>query len=135
MEAPGGSGDRAVPRRDSVAYLLVQTLAFLSELAMLGTLGVAGWHFGAGGLMSVAMAVLYPALVVLIWSVWLAPRGARRLPDPWRLILQIVLFLVTGVVSALAGRVVLGVIVAAVGIAAFVAARLFDDARVPRHSR
>jgi uncharacterized protein DUF2568 len=136
MEHPGVSDDAAARRPGSARYLLVSTVAFLSELALLVTLGIAGWHAGGGGLLSVAMTALGPALAVLIWSVWVAPTAARRLADPGRLILQIVLFVVTGVLVALAGRPVLGAVVAVVGVAAFAAARTVEEAHDPagRHT-
>lgn len=120
------SDDPAARTRGSARYVLVATAAFLSELALLVTLGVAGWHVGAGGLISVAMAALGPALAVLIWSIWVAPTAARRLADPARLILQIVLFVATGVLAALADHPVLGAVVAVAGVAAFAAARSVD---------
>jgi hypothetical protein len=116
--APGGSA----------AYLIVQTSAFVAELAMFATLGVAGWQLGEGALMSVALAALYPALAILSWSVLMAPTSRRRLADPWRLVLQIALFVATGVLSALAGNGLWGTVVAAFGIAAFIAGRFYERA-------
>jgi hypothetical protein len=108
-----------------VGYLIAETVAFLSELMLLGTLGVVGWRLGTGGLSSIALAALCPALGTLIWAVWIAPKASRRLEDPLRLIAQITLFLVTGVLAAITGLVVWGIVLAAVGIAAFVASRVF----------
>jgi len=130
-----GSDGETAPRRGSVGYPVVDMVAFLSELAMFATLGVAGWRLGGGGLISISLAVLYPALAVLIWSVWLAPRAAHRLGDPGRLIVQIVVFLATGVASAIAGRLVWGILLATVGVAAFVAARLLNDKAEARGRR
>ena len=129
MEDPGVFENEVASHRGSALYPLVSFVAFLSELAMLVTLGVVGWHGGGGGLLSVALTALGPALAMFVWSVWVAPTAARRLADPWRLILQIVLFAVTGWLAVLAGRTVLGVIVAAVGVVAFASARLVDGAR------
>lgn len=114
--------------RAPVGYFIAETVAFLSELMLLGTLGVVGWRLGTGGLISIALAALYPALGALIWALWIAPRATRRLKDPWRLIAQIVLFLVAGVLAAITGPVIWGVVLAAVGIGAFVAARVFAEA-------
>jgi hypothetical protein len=97
-------------------YVLVAAAAFLSELALLAVLGVAGWHFGGGGLLSLALAVLAPALAVLLWSVWVAPTAAHRLGDPPRLILQIALFVVAAALAGIAGHTVWGVVVAGAGV-------------------
>jgi hypothetical protein len=107
-----------------VRYLIAETVAFLSELMLLGTLGVVGWRIGTGGLISIALAALFPAIATLMWALWVAPRAAHRLKDPWRLIAQITMFLGAGVLAAVAGVVVWGVVLAAVGIAAFVATRV-----------
>jgi hypothetical protein len=115
--------------RAPVSYLIAETVAFLAELMLLATLGVVGWRLGTGGLSSIALAALYPALAALIWAVWIAPRAAHRLADPWRLGAQIALFLVAGVLAVITDLTVWGVVVAAVGIAAFVATHVFARPR------
>jgi len=108
---------------------VAETVAFLSELTLFATLGVVGWRLGSGGLISIAVATLCPSLGVLIWSVWLAPRATHRLSDPGRLIAQIAAFVGAAVLCALSRLVVWGIVLAGVGIAAFVAARVFDTPR------
>lgn len=110
----------------SPGYLAVETVAFLSELAMLATLGVVGWHLGGGALISIALAALFPALAALIWSVWLAPKATGRRGDPARLIVQIVLFVVSGALAVLSGFVAWGIVLAVVGVGAFAADRVVE---------
>jgi uncharacterized protein DUF2568 len=129
MEHPGVSGAAPAAGGSWALYLLVSAAALLTELALLGLLGVVGWHFGGGGLLSVALAVLGPALAGLIWSIWIAPTAAHRLGDPGRLVLQILMFVLAAVLAGLAGRAVWGVVLAAVGVAVFSAARAVDVAR------
>jgi hypothetical protein len=108
----------------SAALRLVVSLSeFGCELAMLTLLALGGWWLGNGGLLGIALAVLYPSISLLIWAVWLAPRSNDRLDDPWRLIVQVALFAATGAVVALAGHVTTGVIFALIAVAAFVAER------------
>jgi hypothetical protein len=121
----GPEDSDAVPARAALAYLIAETVAFLSELLLLGALGVVGWRLGTGALISIALAALYPALAALIWALWVAPRAARRLADPWRLVGQIALFLVAAALAVITGMAVWGVLLAVVGIAAFVAVRVF----------
>lgn len=108
-----------------VGCLIAETVAFLSELMMIGTLAVVGYRLGTGGLISIALAVLYPALGTLIWALWVAPKAAKRLEYPWRLIAQITLFVLAGALAVFTGLVGWGVVLAAVGVGAFVAARIF----------
>jgi hypothetical protein len=101
----------------------VELIAFLCELGMLVVLVIAGWALDSGGLMSIALAIFYPALAILIWSVWMAPRSARRLADPWRLAAQVALFAATAVLASIAGHPVLGIVFGVVACLAFVATR------------
>ncbi|HXS66400.1 MAG TPA: YrdB family protein [Streptosporangiaceae bacterium] len=69
------------------------TVRFLTELALLAVLAVVmvrihGLLLGV----RVGLAVLAVVAAAAIWGQWIAPRARRRLPDPWRLILEIVLF-------------------------------------------
>ena len=69
------------------------TVRFLTELAWLAVLAVVVARFH-GGLLGVriGLAVLAVVAAAAIWGLAIAPRARRRLPDPWRLILEIVLF-------------------------------------------
>lgn len=106
--------------------IAVDLLAFGCELWMLATLALSGWDLGKHGLMGISLAIFYPALAIAIWAAWLAPRGRGQLPDPWRFVVQVVLFVGTGVVASLAMHVVLGVIFAAVATIVFAAVRVLD---------
>jgi len=68
------------------------TLRFLTELALLAVLAVV--VIRTHGLLGVrvGLAALAVVAAAAIWGLWIAPRARRRLPDPWRLILEIVLF-------------------------------------------
>ncbi|HET7018748.1 MAG TPA: YrdB family protein [Streptosporangiaceae bacterium] len=69
------------------------TVRFLTELALLAVLAVVmvrihGLLLGV----RIGLAVLAVVATATIWGLWIAPKARRRLPDPWRLILEIVLF-------------------------------------------
>jgi|BarGraNGADG00212_1021973.scaffolds.fasta_scaffold21043_2 hypothetical protein len=113
----------ASPVGGSVLRGVVEAAAFLCELAMLVLLAVAGWGLGTGGLMSIALAVFYPALAILIWSVWMAPTSSRRLADPSRLIAQVVLFVGTAVLAVTARHPMWGIAFAAIATLTFTASR------------
>jgi uncharacterized protein DUF2568 len=106
---------------------LVEALAFACELAMIVVLGIAGWSLGSGGLISIALLIFYPALAILIWSVWVAPRAGRRAGDPWRLGIQLALFAGTAALSAAGGHTLLGIIFGAVAWLTFIGVRFFGD--------
>ncbi len=104
------------------AVLLVR---FLSELAMLAGLAVAGAHLGGGVVLNIVFAVLLPVVAAVLWGAFVAPRAGRRLPEPGRFVLEFVLFAVTGVVLGLVGWPVWGVVVAVTGIGFAALTRVF----------
>ena len=120
--------DVAQPAGSRIA---VDLLAFGCELAMLVLLAFAGWGLGNGGLMGIALAVLYPALVIVIWSFWVAPKAARRLADPWRLLVQVALFGATGVALGLADHLVLAIVFPVIASLTFVATRFIARPAAP----
>jgi hypothetical protein len=112
------------PGLPPAAVGVLLTVRFATELALL-----AGAAWAAGGRVhSVPLAVLLGVVAALavaaVWAVWIAPASRRRLADPLRLTLEVVLF--AGVAVALAGahRVVPAVALAVVGIGTAVAVRL-----------
>lgn len=106
---------------------LVEALAFGCELAMIVVLAIAGWSLGSRGLISIALLIFYPALAILIWSVWVAPRAGRRVADPWRLAVQLGLFAGAAVLSAVGGHVLLGIIFGAVAWLTFAGLRFLGE--------
>ena len=89
------------------------TLAFLLELALLAAAVAIGLLLPAPLAVRIAVAVLLPAIVIAVWAIWVAPRAARRLAPPSRLIVQIVLFAVAVLGLAVAGQVLWAVVLAA----------------------
>lgn len=118
--------DEDLDTSSAAIRLAVSLLQFVCELAMLALLAIGGWELGGGGLLGIALAVLYPAIALLVWAVWLAPRSNERLADPWRLLVQIALFAATGVVVAIGGHLTIGIVFAVVAVAAFVAERFLS---------
>ena len=95
----------------------VLLVRFLTELAMLAGLAVAGWRLGGGVVLGVVFAVLLPVVAAVVWGAFIGPKAQRRLPEPTRFVVEFALFAGTGVVLALTGWVVAGVVVAVTGVA------------------
>ncbi len=98
---------------------VVDALAFLCELWLLVVLATAGWDLGGPTAVRLVVAVALPLGAAVIWGAWLAPRSARRLADPARFAVQVVLFAAAGVVAAVAGHPVLAVVFPVVAVAVF----------------
>jgi hypothetical protein len=72
--------------------MVLLALRFLAELGMLGCLGVVGWRAGDSTAQSIGLAVVLPLVVAVVWGRAVAPRAPRRLRDPARLALEVLLF-------------------------------------------
>src|SRR6266511_3959390 len=72
---------------------MLLTVRFGTESAMLAALAVAGAEAGAGPAARIGLAVLGPVLAAAVWGLLIAPAARRRLPDPGRFLVEIVLFL------------------------------------------
>ena len=68
------------------------TVRFLTELALLAVLAVVVSRTRGSLAVRIPLAAVAVVAAATIWGLWIAPRAQRRLPDPWRLIVEIVLF-------------------------------------------
>ena len=93
-------------------------LRFLLELALLGALAVWGFSLDSTWL-SVVAGIGAPVIAAGVWGLWIAPKSERRLTDPSRLALELLLFAAAAVALAAAGRTALA--------AAFVALVLVQE--------
>jgi hypothetical protein len=103
------------PRLSGIAGVVL-TVRFLTELALLGGLALAGTQLGSGVVLAIVDAVLLPVVAAAIWGLFIAPRAGRRLPEPARFLVEFALFAATGVVLVLVGWVISGIVLAVVGI-------------------
>jgi Protein of unknown function (DUF2568) len=94
------------------------TVRFLVELATLAALAVAGASANVGLGWQIVLAIGGPVLLAVIWGLVMAPRARRRIADPARLVVEIVLFLLAALALALAGHVVAAVIYAVIAVGA-----------------
>ena len=85
---------------------------FVLELCLLAAWAVVGWHLGGAVVLRVLLAVLLPAAAATAWGLWVAPRATRRLDDPARLGVEVVLFAGAAAGLALAGWPLWGVLLA-----------------------
>lgn len=111
MAKPSGEGDMGVPRPagivDDGAVSTAEgtnlALRFFLEMATLAALAFWGFTLDADIAIRIAAGFIAPALAVLVWGTFIAPRARMRLEDPARLIVEL-LYFASGVVAlALAG--------------------------------
>jgi uncharacterized protein DUF2568 len=92
------------------------TVRFLTELALVAVLAWAGAGASLPLAGRIVLAVAAPVLAMIIWGLWLAPRARRRLRDPLRLTVELVLFAVAAAALAVTGPVVAALVFAVIAI-------------------
>jgi hypothetical protein len=73
-------------------------LRFVLELCMLVALGI--WGFSE----NFVLGIDAPLAAAVVWGLWIAPKATRRLDDPIRLALELLLFGAAGAALAVAGH-------------------------------
>jgi hypothetical protein len=66
-------------------------LRFLLELLALAGLALWGWRTGPTGV-NVVLAIAAPLTAAALWGAFVAPKARRHPGDPWRLLLEVVVF-------------------------------------------
>ena len=83
---------------------LAAVLAFTLELGMLAALAYWALNATASTALGIGLAVLADGAAIAVWGAVLAPRAARRLPWPWRVVGEIAVLGVSAVVLWAAGQ-------------------------------
>jgi hypothetical protein len=124
------------PARRAAWPAIIDACAFGAEIAMLALLVVSGLRIGSGLAVHVTLAILLPAVAVTCWGIWAAPTARRQLDDPARLIAQIILFVITGTLAAVAHLMAWGLAFTLAAVTVFALTRVFPSrARHPARSR
>jgi hypothetical protein len=80
----------------------LDALAFFCELAMVVLLVLAGHGF-ADGWRGWAIGVFLASVALGIWAQWMAQNSVRRLENPTRVVVQVMLFVTTALYAAAGG--------------------------------
>jgi Protein of unknown function (DUF2568) len=121
-----GEPDRAGPGRPSALRSVNLAVRLLCELGLLVALAVWGFRTGAGAATKVALGLGAPLAAAVIWGLWVAPASQRRLADPARLVVEVVLFAAGVAALAAAGYVLVAVVFAVVVAANIVLVRMLE---------
>jgi hypothetical protein len=101
-------------------------LKFLLELAAIAALAYWGAS-AADGVPAVVLAILAPALFIVLWARFAAPRSAHRLPLRPRMIFELGLFTLAAFALVAAGAPVLAAVFAVVVVVNALLLTVFDQ--------
>lgn len=108
-------------REPTALETVVALLALVAELALVVVAFVAG-HAVRGGALGWVLGVVLAVVIVGVWSTFMSPNAARRLPVPGRVGVAVALFALVGGLWAL-DRPVAGLTFAVVGAAVMAVAQ------------
>ena len=94
--------------------LLNEAVRFLLELCILIIFGYWGFKTGNSTLTKILLGIGSPLLFAVIWGIFLAPKSATRLQEPWLLIVEIILFGITAWALYNTGKVSLAIVFAVI---------------------
>jgi|HubBroStandDraft_5_1064220.scaffolds.fasta_scaffold05068_6 hypothetical protein len=83
----------------------VLALRFAVELATIAVLAWAGASASAGLPVRIVLAVGLPVVLMAFWGQLMAPRARRRLAEPGRLVVELIIFLAAAIGLAVSGHV------------------------------
>jgi hypothetical protein len=126
MTAPS---PRSSSQRLGLATTLVLGLRFVTELALVGGAAWAASTRPSNVIVAVGAGILAALAVAAVWGFAIAPNSRRRLADPLRIVLEIVLFIAVAAGLAAVDHVPAAVVLAVVGSAAAVAVRFVEPGR------
>jgi hypothetical protein len=90
----------AMDERSMRSFNLV--FRFVLELLALLALFLWGTSLSDDLAVQVILGLGAPLLVVIVWALFVAPKASRRLPDPLRLVVELVIFVLATVAFGLA---------------------------------
>ena len=102
----------SAPARPNAFILLNLGVRFLLELSMLVALGWVGGEIGSSWVIRVGLAIALPLVAAVVWGMFIAPKAPRRLTDPAKLLVELVLFSAACIGLAAVGYPLLAVVLA-----------------------
>ena len=79
-------------------------LRFLLELAAIIAFGYWGVTVGDGRLMKALLGIVVPALVVVVWAVFVAPKATISIPDVTKVLLGLIILELAAAALFVAGQ-------------------------------
>jgi Protein of unknown function (DUF2568) len=91
---------------------------FACEIAAVVALVWWGWIW---------LGILLGASAIAVWAAWVAPRAQRRLPDPYRFVLELAIFALATVAFVDVGQTALAIVFAVVATVSAALVRVWPE--------
>jgi len=85
-------------------------IRFLLELCALISLGYWGFHVGSSVYTKFLFGIGSPLLLAILWGTFIAPKASLKLPEPYRFILELIIFAVASFALYVADKTILAII-------------------------
>lgn len=79
-------------------------LSFLLELSLLAAFAFWGIQTGTGPAAKLLYGAGAPLLTAIFWGLFMAPKAARRVQNPWYTLIKVLLFALAALALAAAGH-------------------------------
>ena len=119
-------------RVPSPLVTLVLGVRFLTELALIAAVAWAGAARTRSIPLAMAFGIAAAVVVAAVWGIWIAPASRRRLREPARLVLELLLFGAAAAGLVVVGRAVVGAAVGVAGAVTAVVVRFLGEQPVSR---
>jgi Protein of unknown function (DUF2568) len=102
-------------------------LAFSLELTMLVAMGYWAYQQGKSGFLKILFAIALPALAIVLWGLFAAPKANYRIAFPARIFFELTLFLLGAFLLYLTGHKNLAIVFAVLAILCETLAYVFNE--------
>ncbi|WP_088044459.1 YrdB family protein [Bacillus sp. EAC] len=86
-------------------------IRFLLELCALISLGYWGFHVGSNVYTKFLFGIGSPLLLALLWGTFISPKASFKLPEPYRFILELIIFAVASSALYIADKTILAILI------------------------
>ena len=105
-------------------------LRFILELSALAAVAYWGWS-EHGGAWRWVLVVAAPLAIAVVWGQWVAPKARVRVGDPWKLLLELLVFGSATAALADADEPVQAIVLAAATVLHLTLTFVLDQRRIP----
>jgi|GEM_PF-462663 hypothetical protein len=102
-------------------------IAFLLEIALVISLGYVGYSVTENVYLKYVFAILLPLVAIICWSIFAAPKSAKRLQQPWRMLFRTTMYVVCTLLLYIIGKTTWAISIITIAVINEITASYFKD--------